>query len=609
MMEVFKETSPATPVFFLLFPGVNPYSDVEAIGKELGYTEAKGNLRRISMGQGQEPVAEGVMDEYSKTGGWVFLDNIHLMSDWLPSLERKLEICAEEAVADFRAFTSAEPHPDPHANYIPQSIIESSITIINMPPASLKANMRRAFSQFNQGTYDACDKNREMRGMIFALTMFHACLVGRHKFGSQGWSRSYGFNFGDLTISGNVVRNYLNNNEFVPWKDVRYIIAEVMYGGHITDRWDRRVAVAYLEEMMIPECFTGMDLVPNFKAPKVDEDYEFYRDYIEESFPVETPMLFGLHNNAEIGFLLASADSLFGIIIELGGAGGGGGGGDGGGDAMTIVEDLEAQVPELFDMITLGQRIEDENPYVCVVMQECERMNGLMGEINRSLAELKLGLLGSLNMSDLMEALLSALFLQQVPANWNKVGYPSLKGLAGWFADMILRQNQLARWTEGAGCPSKTTPKSVWISGMFNPMAYITAILQSTARKEDQPLDQMYVWTDITTKVDAETEVDAYPEDGMYIHGCCMEGARWDMKKGVVAESFPKDLHPQLPVVNVRGIMYEKVDLSGFFECPVYVTTKRGATFTFIATLKSADPVNKWVLAGVAIMMSEDIAG
>jgi len=612
MMEVFKETSPETPVFFLLFPGVNPYNEVETVGKELGYTEAKGNLRRISMGQGQEPVAEGVLEDFAKTGGWVFLDNIHLMAEWLPKLERQLEICAEIAVPEFRTFTSAEPHPDPHANYIPQAIIESSITIINMPPASLKANMRRAFSQFSQTTYDECDKSREMRGMIFALTMFHACLVGRHKFGSQGWSRSYGFNFGDLTISGDVVRNYLNNNEFVPWKDVKYIIAEVMYGGHITDPWDRRVAVAYLAEMMVAECFTGLEVVPGFKAPKVDENYDFYSNYIEEAFPVETPVLFGLHNNAEIGFLLSSADNLFGIIIELGGvsAGGGGdGGGDGGDTSMQLVEEFEVQVPELFDMITMAQRIEDENPYVCVVMQECERMNALMGEIIRSLAELKLGLLGSLNMSDLMEALLKALQLQQVPANWTKVGYPSLKGLAGWFGDMLLRQKQLFDWTDGSGCPSKTTPHSVWISGMFNPMAYITAILQTTARKEDQPLDQMYIWSDITTKMDPETEVEEQAEDGMYIHGCCCEGARWDMKKGVLAESFPKDLHPLMPIINIRGIMYEKVDLDGIFQCPVYITTKRGGTFTFIATLKSADPVNKWVLAGVAIMMSDDIAG
>merc|ERR1719502_334336 len=85
----------------LLFPGVNPYSDVEATGQTRGFTERGGNLRRISMGQGQEPVAEKVIEEYAKpeeeggTGGWVYLDNVHLMSKWLPKLERKLEEVAE----------------------------------------------------------------------------------------------------------------------------------------------------------------------------------------------------------------------------------------------------------------------------------------------------------------------------------------------------------------------------------------------------------------------------------------------------------------------------------------------------------------------------------
>ena len=152
------------------------------------------------------------------------------------------------------------------------------------------------------------------------------------------------------------------------------------------------------------------------------------------------------------------------------------------------------------------------------------------------------------------------------------------------------------------------TPISVWISGLFNPMAYVTAILQTTARKNDLPLDQMEVWTDITTTMDSST-LSEHPETGMYIHGCCMEGARWDSKKGCVAESAPKELHPPMPVINVQGMVYENIDKSGIFECPVYITTMRGATFTFVATLKRGqEPVNKWVLAGVAIMMSDDIA-
>jgi len=69
MQEVYDETTHANPVFFVLFPGVNPYNDVETIGKGLGYTEAEGSLRRISMGQGQEAVAEKVIKEFSKDGG------------------------------------------------------------------------------------------------------------------------------------------------------------------------------------------------------------------------------------------------------------------------------------------------------------------------------------------------------------------------------------------------------------------------------------------------------------------------------------------------------------------------------------------------------------
>lgn len=41
--------------------------------------------------------------------------------------------------------------------------------------------------------------------------------------------------------------SYLNDNPHVPWDDLRYIFGEIMYGGHITDPWDRRTNNVYLE--------------------------------------------------------------------------------------------------------------------------------------------------------------------------------------------------------------------------------------------------------------------------------------------------------------------------------------------------------------------------
>lgn len=42
------------------------------------------------------------------------------------------------------------------------------------------------------------------------------------------------------------------------------------------------------------------------------------------------------------------------------------------------------------------------------------------------------------------------------------------------------------------------------------------------------------------------------------------------------------------------------------YECPVYVTTFRGPTYVFLATLKTQEPPSKWIMAGCALALQED---
>ena len=42
-------------------------------------------------------------------------------------------------------------------------------------------------------------------------------------------------------MCASVLHNYLEANAEVPWDDLRYNFGEIMYGGHITDFWDRRI--------------------------------------------------------------------------------------------------------------------------------------------------------------------------------------------------------------------------------------------------------------------------------------------------------------------------------------------------------------------------------
>jgi dynein heavy chain, axonemal len=70
-----------------------------------------------------------------------------------------------------------------------------------------------------------------------------------------------------------------------------------------------------------------------------------------------------------------------------------------------------------------------------------------------------------------------------------------------------------------------------------------------------------------------------------------------------------KDLHPILPIVHVTAVTRANKVVKGMYECPVYTTSARGGTYVFTANMKmeseETDP-NKWILAGVALLMSPE---
>jgi len=65
----------------------------------------------------------------------------------------------------------------------------------------------------------------------------------------------YDFNESDFRISFRLISLYLNkanqnNEEELPWETLRYLIGEAMYGGRVTDDYDRRVLNTYLKEYL-----------------------------------------------------------------------------------------------------------------------------------------------------------------------------------------------------------------------------------------------------------------------------------------------------------------------------------------------------------------------
>jgi len=180
------------------------------------------------MGQGQEERANKALVQGAQVGKRGARSNIHLMTTWTRVLELKLDEITPTAHEDFRCFLSSEAPPLPWMQIIPESILQNSLKVSNEAPQDVKSNMLRAYGLFSQARIDQCDKKLEYKAILFGLCTFHSFILARKKFGSQGWSRMYSFNDGDLTICGDIMRNYLNMYEQIPWDDLRYLFGEIM---------------------------------------------------------------------------------------------------------------------------------------------------------------------------------------------------------------------------------------------------------------------------------------------------------------------------------------------------------------------------------------------
>jgi len=68
----FEDSSPSTPIFFILSPGANPIKNVEILCRKMGMDPSK-QLFQVALGQGQDVVANALLDVGHKEGTWVML--------------------------------------------------------------------------------------------------------------------------------------------------------------------------------------------------------------------------------------------------------------------------------------------------------------------------------------------------------------------------------------------------------------------------------------------------------------------------------------------------------------------------------------------------------
>jgi dynein heavy chain len=106
----------------------------------------------------------------------------------------------------------------------------------------------------------------------------------------------------ELTVSRRQLKIFIDSYNFVPFKVLNYIGAEINYGGRVTDDKDKRLISCILRRYLNPGIledgykFSDSGLYTSIHAGEKDE----YLDYIKTLPLNPKPEAFGLHENAEI---------------------------------------------------------------------------------------------------------------------------------------------------------------------------------------------------------------------------------------------------------------------------------------------------------------------
>ncbi|RHZ34650.1 hypothetical protein DYB31_006897, partial [Aphanomyces astaci] len=381
MEDIYKDTDRKTPCIFVLSAGADPTGMLLRFAKDRQFSD---RLHLISLGQGQGPRAEALIEVSKTNGDWVLLQNCHLAKSWMPALEKKVdELATDVTVVDsFRLFLTSFP-----AAYFPVTVLQNGIKLTNEPPKGIRANLIRSFVTLMSSDSSFFDM----------------------------------FESGQINYGGRVTDD---------WD--RRCLTSILNGFYtpqvLTDSYKFSASGTY--------------------SAVTSNDYAGVMAYFESLPVHAAPEIFGMHENANVTFERNESWQMINIVLSLEPRDAGGTGGQSNDEkVLELAASIQVQRagPTTFRTRTvLGTVVMDS--LATVLSQELVKFNNLLSKMRQSLMEIQRAIQGLIVMSSDLDNMYTSFLNGRVPGIWDVVSFASLKALGPWVQDLLNRVAFFRTW-------------------------------------------------------------------------------------------------------------------------------------------------------------------
>ncbi|XP_069694728.1 dynein heavy chain, cytoplasmic isoform X3 [Periplaneta americana] len=624
------------PALLCSVPGFDASGRVDDLAAELGKPIAS-----IAIGSAEGfNQADRAINLAVKSGRWVMLKNVHLAPQWLVQLEKKLH--SLQPHAGFRLFLTMEINPK-----VPVNLLRAGRIFVFEPPPGIRANLLRTFSTVPASRMMKAPNERAR--LYFLLAWFHAIVQERLRYVPLGWAKYYEFNESDLRVACDTLDTWIESTamgrtnlppEKVPWDALVTLLSQCIYGGKIDNDFDQRLLASFLAKLFTPRSFEAdFALVANVDGvaggPGGQRHItmpdgtrrDHFLHWIESLADRQTPSWLGLPNNAEKVLLTTRGTDLVSKLLkmqqledddELAYSAEEGldqthvQEGDGRPSWMRTLHNSACTWLQLLpkSLQTLRRTVENiKDPLYRYFEREVNSGAKLLQDVIHDLEDVVLICQGEKKQTNYHRAMLSDLVKGILPPSWRRYTVPRGCTVIQWITDFSQRVKQLQEVSllvsQGGAKELKTF--HVWLGGLLNPEAYITATRQCIAQANSWSLEELMLDVTITDGA-AEASRAGMDECSFGVVGLKLQGAQCRSNQLHLTSTIMMDL----PVTLLRWIRVGTsgtdtlwLSRQGKLSLPVYLnSTRTELLFTVDLNIAPGQDQHSFYERGVAVLTS-----